>query len=61
MLSYTSLLDGWVNDWILRLDDQEMDLRDFANMKKEFDIMSASKQDLVYRVATVTGLHEVGV
>lgn len=43
-----------------RLDSQEMELRDFSNLKKEFKTLAMTKKDLVYRLATVNGLLEVG-
>ncbi|CAM9693804.1 unnamed protein product [Ectocarpus sp. 6 AP-2014] len=41
-----------------RLDNQEMELRDYSNLQKEFNTLSLKNKDLVYRVATVNGLLE---
>ncbi|CAM9627449.1 unnamed protein product [Scytosiphon promiscuus] len=41
-----------------RLDNQEMELRDYSNLQKEFSVVAAKNKDLVYRVATVNGLLE---
>lgn len=46
--------------WGDRLDNQEMELRDYSNLRKEFNTLSLKNKDLVYRVATVNGLLEVG-
>lgn len=42
-----------------RLDNQEMDLRDYSNLQKEFDAQSRQNKDLIYRWATTNGLLEV--
>lgn len=42
-----------------RLDNQEMELRDYSNLKKEFNALALKNKDLVYRGATSNGLLEV--
>lgn len=42
-----------------RLDNQEMELRDYSNLKKEFNALSLKNKDLIYRGATTKGLLEV--
>lgn len=42
-----------------RLDNQEMELRDYSNLKKEFNALALKNKDLIYRGATTNGLLEV--
>lgn len=44
---------------MLRLDDQEMELRNYSNLQKESEALSSSKNELMYRVTTVTDMLEV--
>lgn len=41
------------------MDNQEMELRDFSNLKKEYNILEATKREYVYKEATVRELFEV--
>eukprot|EP00752_Nemacystus_decipiens_P014953 g13312.t1 len=41
-----------------RLDGQEMELRDYSNLKKEFNAVTLKSKDLIYRNATTNGLLE---
>lgn len=43
----------------IRLDNQEMELRDYSNLKKEFSALTLKNKDLMYRGATTNGLLEV--
>lgn len=44
----------------LRLDNQELELRDYSNLQKEHETVVASKKDCIYQLATVSGLLKVG-